>query len=197
MEKYATLKNQYTDLLSLDEMCRVCKIAKRSARYLVEHGIVPAIDTGKTTWRYKIAIDDVITYLRKREEIGSMIPPGAVSSRHKSRAYVQFGNRKSFSEMVTPGNEAEVAEYFNYIYADCENVLTTTAIAEMTGLYRGTILQLAKSGHIKSIEATPKYLIPKVYLLEFVVTRRFLEARSNSELFRKILGGFEIWQTTK
>lgn len=197
MTDYNALKNQYPDFLSLDELSRVCKIAKRSARYLVEHGIIPATDTGKQTWRYQIPIDDVITYLIRREQFGSMIPPGAVSSRTKNRKSVSTGNRKSFSQMVTQGQEWQIAEYFNFIYSDCKDILTTNDIAEMTGLDRGTIMKLAKSGQIKSIADRPKYLIPKQYLLEFVVTRRFLEAKSNSDLFRKVLGGFEIWKTAK
>ena len=197
MNDYTVLKNKYPDFLSLDELSRVCRIAKRTARYLIEHEIIPAIDTGKQTWRHQIKIDDVITYLEQRDEVGSMIPPGAVSSRQKNRVSSQYGNRKSFSELVTQGYENEVAEYFNFIYADCQDILTTNDIADMTGLYRGTILKLAQSGHIKSLETKPKYLIPKQYLLEFVVTRRFLEAKTNSELFKKILGGFEIWKNAK
>ena len=72
MENYTALKNKYPDFLCLDELSRVCKIAKRSACYLVEHGIIPAIDTGKKTWRYKIAIDDVIAYLEHRDKYGSI-----------------------------------------------------------------------------------------------------------------------------
>ena len=197
MQNYTTLKDKYPDFLSLDELSRVCKIARRSARYLVEHGIIPAIDTGKQTWRYKISIDDVIIYLEQRDKVGSMIPPGVVSSRRKDRKDGRISNRKSFSEMVAPGQEWKIAEYFKFIYADCKDILTTNDIAEMTGLDRGTIMKLAKNGKIKSIANCPKYLIPKKYLLEFVVTRRYIEAKSNSELFKKILGGFEIWKNAK
>jgi excisionase family DNA binding protein len=196
MRNYATLKDRYGDLLSLDELSRICKIAKRSARYLVEHGIIPAIDTGKKTWRYQITIDDVISYLRLRDKWGSMIPPGAVTSRNKSRKNIT-SSRKSFSQMVTQGQEWEIAEYFKFIYTDCADILTTVDIAEMTGLNRSTVMKLAKSGHIKSLADKPKYLIPKQYLLEFVVTRRYIEAKTNSQLFTKILGGFEIWKATK
>jgi hypothetical protein len=196
MEKYATLKNHYPDFLSLDELSRVCKIAKRTARYLVENGIVPAIDTGKKTWRYRIAIDDVITYLKCREVMGSMVPPGAVTSR-SSKQYGLISSRKTFSEIVTPGKEHEVADYFKYVYADFNEVLTVVDIAMMTGLNESTILQLARSGRIKSLASTPRYLIPKQYLLDFVVTRRFLEAKTSSELFIKLLGGFEIWKNAK
>ena len=197
MEKYAALKDRYPDLLSLDELSRVCKIAKRSARYLVEHGIIPAIDTGKKTWRYQIRIDDVISYLDRREKFGSQIPPGAVSSRVNKREATQFGNRKSFSEVVTQGHEVEIAKYFNFIYANSDEVLRTADVVEMTGLDKSTVLNLLRSGHIKSLESRPTYIVPKQYLLEFVVTRRFLEAKSKSETFKKILGGFEIWITVK
>ena len=196
MEKYATLKNQYPDLLSLDQVHRICKIAKKSARYLVEHGIIPAIDTGKKTWRYQIKIDDVITYLDRRDKFGSMIPPGAVTSRYRERE-AKMNNRKSFSELVTQGQEQEIAKYFSFIYKNYDEVLKTADIAEMTGLDKSTVQKLLRSGYIKSLERRPTYLVPKQYLLDFVVTRRFLEAKSNSETFKKILGGFEIWETVK
>ena len=197
MENYEELKTQYPEYISLDNLYKICKISKRSAVYLVKHGIIPAIDTGKQTWRYKIAVTDVITYLQQRDKLGNMIPPGAVSSRKKDRSNYQYGNRKSFAELVTQGYENEVAEYFNFIYADNQEILTTNDIADMTGLNRGTIMKLAQKGLIKSIADKPKYLIPKQYLLEFVVTRRFLEAKTHSELFKKILGGFEIWKNAK
>ncbi|MCL2775328.1 MAG: helix-turn-helix domain-containing protein [Oscillospiraceae bacterium] len=197
MEKYATLKNQYPDFLSLDELSRVCKISKRSARYLVEHGIIAAIDTGKQTWRYQIKIDDVIKYLILREKLGSMIPPGAVTSRAKKRISPKFGSRKSFSQYITSGYENTVMEYFKHIYADYNDVLTTAEVIEMTGLNKSTVLKLLKKGQIKSLANRPTYRIPKEYLLEFVVTRRFIEAKTDSELFKKILGGFEIWIATK
>jgi len=197
MKDYKVLKNQYPAFISLDELSKVCRIAKRSARYLVEHEIIPAIDTGKQTWRYQINIDDVIYYLQRRDKFGSMIPPGVVTSRYKNRTNISRTNRKSFSQMVVEGQEWEVAEYFAYIYADYADVLTTADVAEMTGLNKNTIVKLAQTGHIKYITDTPKYLIPKQYLLEFVVTRRFIEAKTESVLFRKILGGFEIWKTAK
>ena len=82
--KYESLREQYPEYISLDQLHKVCGVAKRSAQYLVEHGIIPAIDTGKKTWKYRIAIDDVIAYLIKLEEVGSMIPRGTVTS-HKPK----------------------------------------------------------------------------------------------------------------
>lgn len=196
MKKYENLKNRYPDFVSMDEFSRICKIAKRSARYLVENKIIPSIDTGRKTWRYKIAIDDVITYLRKREQVGSMIPPGAVTNRKENRERKK-SNRKSFSQLVVPGQEHEVAEYFKYIYADYDGLLTAVDMAEMTGLHKNTIQKLIKAGYIKAIMTSPKYLVPKQYLLDFVVTRKFIETQTDSEQLKKIIGGFEIWKNAK
>jgi len=75
MANYEKLKSKYPNYICLDELSKICKIGKQSARYLVEHELIPAIDTGKQTWRYKIAIDDVITYLKQRDKLGSMSAP--------------------------------------------------------------------------------------------------------------------------
>jgi hypothetical protein len=191
-------KEKYPDFISLDELRRVCKIGPSSARYLVENGIIPAIDTGKQTWRYKISIDDVIVYLRRRKKVGTMIPPGAVTSRsgNTNRAR-QLRKRLSFSRIVDLGQEWEVAEYFNYIYADCDDILTTMDIAEMTGLDKSTVLKALQKGYIRSIEQKPQYLVPKQYLMEFVVSQRYIESHTRTERFLKILGGFELWKKAK
>jgi len=194
--KYESLREQYPEYISLDQLHRVCGIAKRSAKYLVEQGIIPSQDTGKQTWRYRIALDDVIAYLRRREQVGSMIPCGSATSR-KPKETRMISTRKCFAQMVTPGQESEIAEYFDYIYADCGELLSTLDIVEMTGLEKSTVLKLLKAGAVKSIMTRPKYLVPKQYLLEFVVTPRFIEYRTNSDYFKKILGGFEIWKNAK
>lgn len=181
LKKYEKLKQQYPEYISLDQLYRICRISKRSALYLVQNGIIPFVDTGKKTWRYKIALVDVITYLRRREQLGSMIPSGSVSSRCKR----PNNPRKSYSSLVSPGNEGAIAEYFKYIYADCPSILTTADVTEMTGLCKKTILQYLKNGEIKSLGITNKYIIPKQNVLEFVASPVFIDCKSNSEAFKK------------
>ncbi|MDL2324385.1 helix-turn-helix domain-containing protein [Ruminococcaceae bacterium OttesenSCG-928-A16] len=193
MKKYEELRKQYPEYISKIQLYQICGISPLSATYLLQNGIIPCIDTGKRTWRYRIALEDVITYLKKREKTGSMIPRGAVSSR---RNY-QNGPRVSFSNLIAQGGEQEIAEYFSFIYADCPDILTKGDVADMTGLSTKTILLFLKDGELKSIARYPHYVIPKAYLLEFVSTRRYIECKSNSEVFKKILGGFELWKTAK
>jgi hypothetical protein len=186
MKKYENLKKRYPQYISLDDFHKIAHIAKRSAKYLVENGIVPAIDTGKQTWRYKIHIDDAIAYLQQRDKAGSMIPKGAVSPCKGIR-------KRSFSQALAAGQEKEVAEYFRQILSAYPDVLSTANIADITGFNKKSVMRIIGCGHIKYIARGRKYLIPKPYFLEYVVTPRFIEAWSNSERFIKVLTEFEEW----
>ncbi len=192
MEKYDYLREEYPETISLDQLYRICNISKRSASYLIRHGVIPAEDTGRKTWRYRIALEDVIAYLYKRDRIGSMIPYGAVSSRRGLRVL-----RVTYKDLLTGENIKDLSAYFAYIYSDYPDVLTIGEIAEMTGLCSKTIFQMLKANYLKAVEKYPKCLITKKHLLEFVITPRFVGCKSNSEHFRRILGGFEKWKTAK
>ena len=189
--KYYYLKNRYPEQISLDQFYKICQISKRSASYLLTNGIVPAVDTGKKTWRYRIAIADVITYLHKREQWGSMIPVGAASSKRNRLKNA----RTSFSKHIEEGAEAELGEYFEYIYADYPDVLMAADVSEMTGLVKDTIIRYLRAGKIKSIRtAGNKYAIPKANVMEFAVSREFIDCKSNSKSFIKLVQGFELWR---
>jgi len=194
-KKYGKLWDEYPVLISLDQLYRICRISKRSALYLIQNGIIPATDTGKKTWKYRIFIEDVIDYLRHRDQYGSMIPRGAASSRTKKQK--KTGDCNSFAYILYPGQVGEIAEYFEFIYADYADILSADDIADMTGLNRSTITNMLKAGHIKSLMDRPQYLIPKQYLMEFVITQKYLKAKTRSEQFAKVIGGFEIWKSAK
>ena len=193
MKKYEKLKSQYPAYVSLEQLRSICRIARRTAHYLVANGIIPSIDTGRKTWRYKISIDDVIAYLHQRGKSGSMVPMGAVNSRKKT----DKPRRRSFSQAVAPGQEQEVVEHFVRIYADYPDVITTQDMATMTGLHKKSFQRILGEGHIKVLENGRKFIIPKVYFWEFIASRRFIDSWSNSEEFIKILESFEEWKCNR
>ena len=148
------------------------------------------IDTGKKTWRYQIAIDDVIRYLQQRVKWGSMIPPGAVSSRQANI----IKHRSSLS--MKRGSEKDVYRYFEQLYKDAGDVLTLPEIIILTGLSQRTVLLMLKEKEIKSLGSSPRYIVPKQYLLDFVSSRRYIDIKSNTDAFHKIVGGFDKWKAT-
>ena len=191
-KKYDYLKDEYPEYISLDQMYQICGIAKRTALYLVKHGIVPATDNGQRTWRYKIALDDVIRYLRRKEQWGSMIPPGAVSSRWKSNKNPN-AKKMCYADILNIGSAHVLKEYFAYIYTDYPDLLTIIDVTEMTGLSKKSVLTLIRNGDLKALTSNTKYLIPKEYLLTYVSSWKYCDSHCNSQHFQRVLGAFEIW----
>jgi hypothetical protein len=188
MKEYEKLRSQYPEYVSLEQLHKICKTSKRAARYLVVNNIVPSIDTGRKTWRYKIRIDDVIDYLRRRERKGSQIPKGALSSRCKT-----VRRRRSYSQIVASGQGRLVAEYFSLVYADSPDLLSTADVAAMTGLDKKTVIRSVADGRIKALTVARKHHFPKAWFLDYVASEHFTGLWSGAACFVGILGGFAEW----
>ena len=65
---YDLLRETYPAIISGDQLCRVCHISKRKAKWLLENSTIPCEDTGKKTRRYRIRLEDAIGYLEKGEK---------------------------------------------------------------------------------------------------------------------------------
>lgn len=192
--KYEYLREQYPEYVSENQLYKICHIAKRSAKYLLDNGIIPCENNGKKTRKYRIALNDIIAYLEKRDKtLNSMIPRGCVNSRCKAPR----SPRVSLSAILSSESESVIRSYFEYIYADYPDVLETCDVSEMTGLNHNTVLKLLKNKEIQSLTVGTKYKIPKQFVLAFVVSPRFINMKSNSADFNKIIGGFEIWKSAK
>jgi len=193
-EKYKELRKRYPRYVSKEQLYVICRISKRSAKYLLDNGIIPCEDTGKKTRRYRVALKDIIAYLKKRDSTGNtLIPFGAASSKSKKAK----GPKTSYAQVILLGQESEVRRYFEYIFAEFPDVLNTYDVTEMTGLSLNTVQRLIKSGTIRSLNVDRRHMIPKPYMLDFVTSPEFLNIKSNSRDFQRILGGFSVWKTQK
>ena len=190
MKKYESLKRQYPEFISLNQLYQICHISKRGARYLLQNGIIPCIENeSNTTWRYKIALDDVITYLRRREQWGSLIPRGALKGPKK-----ESRNKQPPISLAT---ENELMAYFSERYASYPDILATSDVSVMTGLHRNTIRKFIREDLIEVINQCDIYLIPKTCLIEFVKSRKYIRCKSPSEDYKDIIGGFETWKAAR
>lgn len=190
--KYEYLREQYPEYVTENQLYKICHIAKRSAKYLLDNGIIPCENNGKKTRKYRIALNDIIVYLEKRDKtLNSMIPRGCVNSR------VPRSPRVSLSAILSSESESVLRGYFEYIYADYPDVVEPWDVSEMTGLNHNTVLKLLKKNEIQSLMVGTKYKIPKQFVMAFVVSPRFINMKSNSADFNKIIGGFEKWKTAK
>ena len=68
-EQYCNeILNKYPEYISKEQMYQICHISKKLVLFLLESGLVPNIDSGKKTFRFKIKTSDVIQYLKDRDD---------------------------------------------------------------------------------------------------------------------------------
>lgn len=82
---YSYLYESYPEIISADQLYRICHISKRKAKWLLDSGRIPCQDSGKKTRRYKIRTDDVVSYLRTLETAPETVaaPVGLFNSKSK------------------------------------------------------------------------------------------------------------------
>lgn len=98
-EKYCNeILQQYPEYITKDQMYRICHISKKTCLFLLESGLVPNIDSGKKTRRFKIKTVDVIQYLKDRDDYPELFK--APDGFYKGKG----GDKKasSFDEVFTP-----------------------------------------------------------------------------------------------
>ena len=185
MDYYESLKSHYPEYISLNQLYQICRISKRSARYLLEHNVIPNIANDNKTWKYRVAIDDVITYLKCRDQWGSMIPRGTASSKH----------RKTKKQMlkIFSGETSLVKAYFDELYSDAPDALTPSDVALLTGLSTATIRNFIKQGLLACLVDERMYFVLKENLLELVIRPEFLSSKSPSSKFKQIIRGYDMW----
>lgn len=187
-ENYENLRKEYPEYISKIQLYQICHISPRSATYLLKHGIIPAIDTGKATWRYRIKLDDVIRYLELRDEQGSQIPKGAVNSHGRSAGL------KSFADVIPPSETAELADYFEAVLSDSPDVMSVQQIVGVLGISHKTILKKLQRGEMKGLKIGNKYQVPKPWLLEYMMSPSFLTIGNGTQAFQKLMQGLEDWK---
>ena len=90
-------------------------------------------------------------------------------------SYIRAVMVKAKHEISIEECRDEVDTVYEHQLANYPDVLTVAQVCEVTGYQRHTILKWCSKGLLKTILQTPKYMIPKVWLLEFVTSDFFNE----------------------
>lgn len=71
VSKYRYLLNQYPETVQKEQFRIICHISKRTARYLLQSGLVPCVQSGKKTRNYTIKMKDIVRYADLNPVVGS------------------------------------------------------------------------------------------------------------------------------
>lgn len=173
---YSYLRDEYPEIISQDQLYRICRISKRKATWLLENGYIPCEDSGKKTRRFKIRIDDVIIYLTKLEKHPESLqtPPGIFSTRTKYRSI------NSMQELIDPKSFRKMLKKE---WSSFPDALTTEEVIKLIGYTQSTLSDWIIQGRIIGIRYYNRYLIPKDCLIEYMATKaHHITQKSNNHM---------------
>ena len=171
LEKYIeTIRKDYPDTITKEQFYKIAHISKYTARWLLQSGLVPCRDSGMKTRRYTIKIEDVIEYLKTRAihphryDIPTGYRPGSKIACRKG-----FEHRDLFIHM-DEGQRAQLRNYFETYLRECDDLISVSVAARMLGYSQSAIVKWCVTGRCKAFLVSGKYLIPKICLIDYLMS---------------------------
>lgn len=137
---HSELRRQYPDVISAEQLSKICHISKRKAKWLLENRVIPCEDTGKKTWRFLIRIDDVIDYLIKRDS--NSLEVVALSGAFSSKSPEAYRAPVDLDSLLT---------YTQRLWHNEPDMLTVDSASRLSGRSPDTIYNWIKKGRLMSI----------------------------------------------
>ena len=180
---YEYLRQQYPETISMDQLYRICHISKRKAKWLLENGVIPCTDSGKQTRRFQIRLDDVITFLERRDAglLQEDIPTGIFSS----------GGRTLEKPRQLLDSE-ELRAFFLERWADFPDALTVPQTATLSGYGASAINRWFRDGLVDGVCYRGKNLISKESLAEYLASQDGQLIPARSARYKKLLEEFQV-----
>lgn len=175
---YGYLREQYPAVISKDQLYRICHISKRKALWLLEHGVIPCEDSGKQTRRFRIQLEDVITFLERRDagELDGVLPVGCFSS-----------GRYSEREARVYLDCHELRDLLLGHWMDEPDMLTGRQVEALCGYSVNTVNNWLKKGRVEGVNYYGTNLISKESLAEHLASHAGQDISVKSEIHRNLL----------
>lgn len=181
LEKYIeTIRKDLPETIAKEQFYRIAHISKNTARWLLQSGLVPCQDSGKKTRRYTIKTQDAIEYLRiraidpHRYDLPIANKPGG-----KAHCREGYEHRELFIHM-DDGQRALLRSYFETYLDDCNDLINVTTTARMLGYSQSAIVKWCVTGRVKAFLVSGKYLIPKICLVDYLMSADAMCVRQKS-----------------
>ncbi|MBQ6481161.1 MAG: helix-turn-helix domain-containing protein [Anaerolineaceae bacterium] len=174
---YQDLLEQHPIYMTKDQMYRICHISKKTCLYLLEHGLVPCLDSGKKTRRFKIKTTDVIHYLEDRNIHPEFYKPpeGYYKQPHISQPRV-----------LSEHDLLVMRQFYEKELVSWPDVMTIKQVSDFTGYGRTSVVRWCSKQQLKSFYIKRRLFIPKEYLIDFLVSWHFIGISVKSGTHRKL-----------
>ena len=182
---YSFLRDQYPEVITMDQLYRICHISKRKARWLLENGVIPCEDSGKKTRRFKIKLDDVIEFLELRDAglLDDVMPVGIFSSDEYG-----YPPRQPRTRLDNGALQAFLLD----CWVDAPDMLTIRQTASLCGYSVTTLVRWFQKEFFSVFRYRGMILISKESLAEWLASDRGQSIQQQSTTHQELIEEFQI-----
>ena len=176
------IRKQFPETMSKEQFYKIAHISKATAQGLLSSGIVPCTDSGKKTRRYTIRTDDVVKYL---EDIH--FDPRKFQAPRALRYTKESGD---FFSHMNDAQRAQLRKHFEQYFKCCDDLMSAIMVADQLGYSKSAVAKWCESGKVKSFYVSGKYLIPKICLIDYLMSSEAMCVRQKSFRYELLLKEF-------
>ena len=177
--------NEVPEVITKEQLWRLCHISRSTARFLLKSGKIPCQDSGKKTRCYRILKSDVLAYLEDRANYPEF---------YKASRDWYATNGKCTHEKSAPVIKEDLHEYYRYLLRNEPDVLSRDDISEVSGYSKTAVNRWCQNDLLKHFRIKGKDMVPKAYLIDFFCSPPFRTITRKSPWHKKILGEYEKWK---
>lgn len=180
MNSYKSLLKSQPNMMTKEQFRLVAGIGKQAARYYLQTGLLPCENTGKKTRNYRIPKENVLQFLLDRD-----------ANPQKYRLPKSKELRKTSYRQVRPMTKEETANFEQRLMGrmvQFPDVMAPDQVANFLEYHPYTVRLWCKSGALKHLFYNNRRLIPKPYLVAYLLADAQCPANHyRSEAHKRIL----------
>lgn len=181
---YQWILDEYPATITKEQLYKICHISKRTASHLLESELIPCKCSGKKTRKYNIATTDVVAYLESRAENPDYF--------HAPAGWYKGSYHGEFIQLP-PEVAEKMRAYYEEITRDYRDVLSVGDVCEITGYNSTTVVNWCSKKYIHRYLIRKKYHIPKLSLLDYMMSIRFRGIRIKSKKHLAYIEELQTW----
>jgi len=149
------IKSNYPQTISKEDLYKILHISKRKATWLLENKYIPYQKNSKGTWKYKIKLDDVITFIENCMHN---------SDKHNSKQK-EFSISLSLSTILFDSDDFKL--WLSDEWALEKDIMINTDIVTLTGYTISTVNQWLLSCKLQNVKTQSGIFTTKDWLINF------------------------------
>jgi len=158
--------DEVPETLNKEQIYKLCRISKETARYLLTSGLLPCQYNGKKTRCYQVARADVQEYMKMREKHPEVyIAP--------SGYYLGLCAHPRPRPVLSEPLQDAMREYYAELLSEYGDVLSSKQVAVLTGYGMQTVTRWCQIGVLQGFICKGRNMVPKIFLLEFLCSPYF------------------------